>query len=75
MTLINKIRMFYERHGLDVSSRIAEFFGIKVKSIRLFFIYLSLITLIGGFILYVTLAFCIKLKDFIYTKRPSVFDL
>ena len=45
---------------------------MKVKSVRLFFIYASFATLIGGFVLYLTLAFWIKLKDMIYTKRSSV---
>jgi len=46
-----------------------------VKSVRLFFIYASFATLVGGFVLYLILAFWLKLKDLIYTKRTSVFDL
>ena len=53
----------------------ADVLGMKVKSVRLFFIYASFTTLIGGFLLYLILAFWIKLKDMIYTKRSSVFDL
>jgi phage shock protein PspC (stress-responsive transcriptional regulator) len=49
--------------------------GMKVKSVRLFFIYASFTTLIGGFLIYLTLAFWLKLKDMIHTKRSSVFDL
>ncbi|MEK9602882.1 MAG: PspC domain-containing protein, partial [Flavobacteriaceae bacterium] len=30
---------------------------------------------VGGFIIYLTLAFWLKLKDMIYTNRTSVFDL
>jgi phage shock protein PspC (stress-responsive transcriptional regulator) len=48
---------------------------MKVKSVRLFFIYASFATLVGGFVIYLTLAFWLKLKDLIYTKRTSVFDL
>jgi phage shock protein PspC (stress-responsive transcriptional regulator) len=48
---------------------------MKVKSVRLFFIYASFATLVGGFVLYLTLAFWMKLKDMVYTKRSSVFDL
>jgi phage shock protein PspC (stress-responsive transcriptional regulator) len=69
------IRQFFERNGFAVSSRLAEALGMKVKSVRLFFIYASFTTLIGGFVVYLTLAFWLKLKDMIYTKRSSVFDL
>ncbi|MDC1392846.1 PspC domain-containing protein [Flavobacteriaceae bacterium] len=70
-----QIRLFFERNGFAVSTRLAEVLGMKVKSVRLFFIYASFTTLIGGFLIYLTLAFWLKLKDMIYTKRSSVFDL
>ena len=70
-----KIRRFFERNGFAVSTRLAEVLGMKVKSVRLFFIYASFTTLIGGFLMYLTLAFWLKLKDMIHTKRSSVFDL
>ena len=70
-----RIRLFFERNGFAVSTRLAEVLGMKVKSVRLFFIYASFTTLIGGFVLYLTLAFWLKLKDLLYTKRTSVFDL
>ena len=70
-----RVRIFFERNGCAVCSRIAEILGMKVKSVRLFFIYASFTTLVGGFVLYLTLAFWLKLKDLIYTKRTSVFDL
>ena len=71
----HKTRLFFERNGFAVSTRLAELLGMKVKSVRLFFIYASFTTLVGGFLLYLVLAFWIKLKDMIYTKRSSVFDL
>jgi len=49
--------------------------GMKVKNVRLFFIYASFATFGGFFGLYLTLAFWMKLKDMVYTKRTSVFDL
>ena len=70
-----KILQFFERNGFAVSTRLAEVLGMKVKSVRLFFIYASFTTLIGGFLMYLTLAFWLKLKDMIHTKRSSVFDL
>ena len=70
-----RVRIFFERNGFAVCSRLAETLGMKVKSVRLFFIYASFTTLLGGFILYLILALWLKLKDLFYTKRTSVFDL
>ncbi|MFL2604116.1 MAG: PspC domain-containing protein [Flavobacteriaceae bacterium] len=75
MKKTQKLRIFLERNGFRVSSRLAELLGMKVKSVRLFFIYASFTTIIGGFLLYLILAFWLKLKDLIYSKRTSVFDL
>lgn len=72
---ISRIRYFFERNGFYVSTRIADRMGMRVKSIRLFFIYLSFATFGVGFALYLTVAFWLKLKDLVYTKRTSVFDL
>lgn len=69
------IRHYFEKNGFYVSSRLADRLGMRAKNVRLFFIYLSFATLGAGFALYLTMAFWLKLKDFVYTKRTSVFDL
>jgi hypothetical protein len=68
------VKYFFEKHGFEVSSRLADL-GMRAKNVRLFFIYISFATLGVSFALYLTVAFLLKLKDFIYTKRTSVFDL
>ena len=75
MKLIYNIRHYFEKHGFDVSSRFADRLGMKTKNVRLFFIYVSFATFGVWFAVYLTLAFWLKLKDLIYTKRTSVFDL
>jgi len=72
---IDSIRHFFEKHGFAVSSRFADRLGINVSNVRLFFIYISFVTLGFSFGIYLTLAFLLRLKDMIYTKRSSVFDL
>ncbi|CAI8327535.1 MAG TPA: PspC family transcriptional regulator [Flavobacteriaceae bacterium] len=69
------VRHYFERHGYYVCSRLADRLGMRAKSVRLFFIYLSFATLGVWFAIYLTLGFCLRLKDLIYTKRTSVFDL
>lgn len=69
------IRHYFEKHGFYVSSRLADRLGMRAKSVRLFFIYVSFATLGVGFALYLTMAFLLRLKDLVYAKRTSVFDL
>lgn len=75
MTYLHSLRHFFERHGFYVSSRLADRLGMRAVNVRLFFIYISFVTVGLSFGLYLTLAFILKLKDKIYTKRTSVFDL
>lgn len=75
MSRMSSLRHFFEKYGFTVSTRLADSLGMNVKSVRLFFIYASFTTIVGGFIIYLTLAFWLKLKDMIYTNRTSVFDL
>tara|TARA_B100000945_G_C19888846_1_gene370742 strand:+ start:38 stop:259 length:222 start_codon:yes stop_codon:yes gene_type:complete len=73
--MVHKFRIWFEKNGFAVCTRLAEWLGIRVKNVRLFFIYASFTTLIGGFIIYLVLAFWIKMKDMIYSERRSAFDL
>ncbi len=73
--MLYNILHFLEKHGFDVSSRLADRMGIKASNVRLFYIYLTFFTAGLSFGVYLTLAFILKLKDMIYTKRSSVFDL
>ncbi len=75
MKFIHSVRHFFERHGFDVSSRFADRLGMRATSVRLFFVYISFVTIGLSFGVYLTLAFLLRLKDMIYTKRTSVFDL
>jgi len=73
--VLDRIRFFFEKHGFSVCSTLANFLGINVKNVRLFFIYASFTTIIGGFIMYLIIGFLFKLRGMIYRKRTSVFDL
>ena len=75
MNIIHSVRHYFERHGFAVSSRLADRLGMRTLSVRLFFIYISFVTVGLSFGLYLTIAFVLRLKDKVYTKRSSVFDL
>ena len=75
MSFVHSVRHYFERHGYHVSSRFADRLGMRALNVRLFFIYISFVTVGLSFAFYLTLAFLLRLKDMVYTKRSSVFDL
>jgi len=75
MKFVYDLKYFFELHGFNVLSRLADRLGMRAKNVRLFFIYISFVTVGVSAGIYLTLAFLLKLKDMIYTKRTSVFDL
>jgi len=75
MKIINNIRYFFEKNGFEVASRLSDKLGMRATNVRLFFIYISFVTAGLWFGVYLTLGFLLRLKDMIYTKRSSVFDL
>ena len=75
MISMYELRYFLEKRGFEVCSRLAERLGMKAKHVRIFFIYLSFFALCAGFAVYLVFAFLLKMKDFLFAKRSSVFDL
>ena len=75
MKIVSKIRYYFDKNGFAVCTRLAERLGMRVATIRLLFVYLSFFTLGLGFAFYLTLAYILKIKDLVYSKRSSVFDL
>jgi hypothetical protein len=73
--MLIQLRHYLERNGFYVSTRLADRLGMRAKTVRLSFIYVTFATLGAGFALYLVIAFWIKIKDLIFTKRSSVFDL
>jgi len=75
MQMSYKPLLYFQKRGYHVCQRIADRFGIRAKVVRTSFMYLAFVTLGFGFALYLFLAFWMRVKDLIYTKRSSVFDL
>ena len=72
---MEELRTILEANGFEVVSRISEKFGLSASRLRIFFIYLSFITLGVFFAIYLVIAFCLWVKDSLVLKRPTVFDL
>ncbi|MBQ0786727.1 MAG: PspC domain-containing protein [Oceanihabitans sp.] len=75
MNIFYSILLYFQKHGYYVCQRIADRFGMRAKVVRTSFIYVTFVTVGFGFALYLFLAFWMKIKDIVYTKRTSVFDL
>jgi len=73
--LEKNLRAFFETRGFEVCSRLADRMGIKASRVRFFFIYASFMTLGSPLIAYFALAFLMHIKDYIHSRRTSVFDL
>lgn len=75
MSLFYNTLYYFQKRGFEVCRRIAERLGIRARVVRTSFIYLTFVTLGFGFALYLFIAFWLRIKDLVYTKRTSVFDL
>ncbi len=75
MSVVTPLRHYMEKYGFYVSSRLADRLGMRARSVRLTFIYFTFATLGAGFAIYLIIAFWLRIKDLIYVKRNSVFDL
>lgn len=72
---IQFIRNYFERQAFGVCAWWGDKLGIKTSSIRLFFIYASFITIGSPVIIYLIMAFILKIRNTFRKKRRSVWDL
>ncbi len=75
MNLIQWIRDYFEKQAFGVCARIGEKLQMRTSVIRLFFIYASFLTIGSPLIVYMILAFWLKMKSYVGSKRSSVWDL
>ncbi|WP_041496072.1 PspC family transcriptional regulator [Nonlabens marinus] len=75
MGLVTELRHYLEKYGFYVSTRMADRLGMRARNVRITFIYFTFATLGAGFAIYLIMAFWLRIKDLVYVKRSSVFDL
>ena len=75
MNPIQYIREYFEKQAFGVCTRIGEKLQMRTSVIRLFFIYTSFLTIGSPLIIYMILAFWLKMKSYVRSKRTSVWDL
>lgn len=71
---IESVKYLVEQNIYGVCERIGEKLNMPAKEIRLFFIYASCLTIGSPVIVYMILAFWIRMKDYVKGKRNPVWD-
>ena len=67
---MHKLRAFLELHAFGVCTTIGEKLGIASSKIRMWFIYISFLTMGSPVLVYMILAFWINIKKYIlFAKR------
>lgn len=75
MKWLTTIKDFTEQQAFGVCASLGERLNMRTSAIRFFFIYASFLTPFSPIIIYLTLAFWLKLKGYIGNRRTSVWDL
>jgi len=73
--MIEELRSTFEKQGFEVCTRVGNRMRVKPDQIRLFFIYTSFIGMGSPIILYLSMATALRIKDYFWARKTSVFDL
>ena len=73
--MISVITNYFEKQAFGVCTWLGEKLRMKSSQIRLFFIYASFITLGSPLIVYIHMAFILRIKNMIQSSRTRVWDL
>jgi phage shock protein PspC (stress-responsive transcriptional regulator) len=68
---MNKLREFIEMQAFGVCSAIGEKLGIATSRIRMWFIYISFLTMGSPVIIYMILAFWMNIKRYILSAKRN----
>jgi phage shock protein PspC (stress-responsive transcriptional regulator) len=68
---MRSVREVIESHAFGVCAAIGERMGIATARIRMWFIYISFLTLGSPLIIYMVLAFWINIKNYIYSAKRN----
>jgi PspC domain. len=68
---MNKLRAIVEMQAFGVCTSIGEILGVATSRIRMWFIYISFLTMGSPLIVYMVLAFTLKLKQYIIAAKRN----
>jgi len=68
---MNKLKNFIEWHAFGVCAAIGEKLGIATSRIRMWFIYISFLTMGSPIIIYMVIAFWLNMKKYMNAARRN----
>jgi phage shock protein PspC (stress-responsive transcriptional regulator) len=71
ISTMNRVKHFIEWQVFGVCAAIGDRMGIATSRIRLWFIYISFLTMGSPFIIYMVLAFWMNIKRYILSARRN----
>jgi phage shock protein C len=74
MSNIDTLKYLVEQRAFGVCEKIGDKLNMPGKSIRLFFIYASCMTAGSPIIIYMILAFWMKMRNYVHGKRNPIWD-
>ena len=74
MSIIDSVKAFFEKQAFGVCAWLGEKMSIPSSAIRKFFIYTSFIAIGSPLIVYMILAFLLRMKNYFFRGRSSVWD-
>ena len=72
---MQRIKRFFEKQAFGVCEYLGNKMNIPSSTIRMYFIYAAFATLGSPIIIYMAVAFWLKVKKYVLGRRPSVWDL
>lgn len=73
--MIDELRSSFEKQGFEVCTRLGRRMRVKPDQIRLFFIYTSFLGFGSPVLVYLSIATAMRIKDYFWARKTSVFDL
>lgn len=68
---MNRFKNFVEWHAFGVCTAIGEKMGIATSRIRMWFIYISFLTMGSPIVIYMIIAFWMNIKEYILSARRN----
>lgn len=73
--MVSAIKRYFEQKAFGVCTYLGEKLHMEPRPIRMFFIYTSFLTIGSPVIIYMILAFWLRMKNYIRPGRTRVWDL
>jgi phage shock protein PspC (stress-responsive transcriptional regulator) len=73
--MVDNIKRYFELKAFGVCTYLGDKLDMEPAPIRLFFIYTSFLTIGSPVIIYMILAFWVRMKNYIRPGRTRVWDL